>query len=397
MKNKTKILLLIALFLIIGKSIAQTAISDVTGYIPNPKAVLDINSTTKGLLLPRLTTAQRVAIAPTATQTGLTVFDITTKSQWFFDGMVWKEMAGGFSLPYSGINNDGNNALDINNTVGRAAYFQSPNSLETMRVYNSGTGNAITVDGNLNVTGDLKANGTTGTAGQVLQNNGNGTIGWVNKGDYANFKAFYAYVLNSPWTVPANVKKIMVEAWGGGGGGNQFGGGGGASYLAAIINVSPGDLLTVGVGTGGDGAALTAATNGIYSTFSINGVTANVRGGYAATAGTPGPLDGQSPATSFTNSFGIRGSGGKINNYSYGQTSSTNFVKIINYGDGGDAGNAPGSGGKGGIKITNSVNTAEDLISAVSPGINYGGGGGGGILGNGLGGAGSDGIIIVRW
>lgn len=51
---------------------AQVAINN-TGATPNGSAVLDVSSTTQGLLLPRMTTAQRMAIANPAN--GLLVFD----------------------------------------------------------------------------------------------------------------------------------------------------------------------------------------------------------------------------------------------------------------------------------------------------------------------------------
>lgn len=63
---------------------AQVGIGTTT---PAPSSMLDITSTTQGLLKPRMTTAQRIAIATPAK--GLEVFDITTNSPWHFDGTVW--------------------------------------------------------------------------------------------------------------------------------------------------------------------------------------------------------------------------------------------------------------------------------------------------------------------
>ena len=61
------------------------------GSSPNPSAMLDIKSTSKGLLLPRLTSAQRKAIvAPAA---GLIVFDVDKNCLYFFDGYGWKPIA----------------------------------------------------------------------------------------------------------------------------------------------------------------------------------------------------------------------------------------------------------------------------------------------------------------
>jgi hypothetical protein len=62
-----------------------------TGTI-NASASLDITSTTKGLLPPRMTTAQKTAIATPAT--GLLVFDTTLNTYNFYNGSVWAGFGG---------------------------------------------------------------------------------------------------------------------------------------------------------------------------------------------------------------------------------------------------------------------------------------------------------------
>lgn len=57
----------------------------------HPSSMLDVNSSDKGILIPRLTTAQRTAIIHPAK--GLLVFDVTTGSFWFFNGTIWKQLA----------------------------------------------------------------------------------------------------------------------------------------------------------------------------------------------------------------------------------------------------------------------------------------------------------------
>jgi hypothetical protein len=58
---------------------------------PNGRSLLDLSATDKGLLIPRLSTAQRLAIAPVgAAETGLTVYDLTLNTFYYFDGAVWK-------------------------------------------------------------------------------------------------------------------------------------------------------------------------------------------------------------------------------------------------------------------------------------------------------------------
>ena len=62
---------------------------------PNSKAVLDVDAAgnDKGVLLPRLTTAQRTAISGLgASEEGLLVYDESTDSFWFWSGSEWQEM-----------------------------------------------------------------------------------------------------------------------------------------------------------------------------------------------------------------------------------------------------------------------------------------------------------------
>ena len=60
---------------------------------PHASAQLDITSTSKGVLLPRVSTAQRIAIANPAF--GLLVFDTDKGSFYLFDGENWKAMIFG--------------------------------------------------------------------------------------------------------------------------------------------------------------------------------------------------------------------------------------------------------------------------------------------------------------
>jgi len=64
------------------------------GATPNTNAILDVDVTTndKGILIPRLTTAERTGIAGLgAGDEALTVYDTTTDSYWLWDGTQWVE------------------------------------------------------------------------------------------------------------------------------------------------------------------------------------------------------------------------------------------------------------------------------------------------------------------
>lgn len=61
---------------------------------PHPNAYFQINSTNKGVLLPRMTAVQRLAIAPTATANGLIVFDTDSSAYMFWTGTLWRKIGG---------------------------------------------------------------------------------------------------------------------------------------------------------------------------------------------------------------------------------------------------------------------------------------------------------------
>lgn len=66
---------------------AQNVGINATGAAPAASAMLDVTSTTSGLLIPRMTSAQRTAIAAPAT--GLLVYDTTIGSFYYWDGTQW--------------------------------------------------------------------------------------------------------------------------------------------------------------------------------------------------------------------------------------------------------------------------------------------------------------------
>lgn len=59
----------------------------------DPSAILDIKSTSKGVLTTRMTTSQRTSISSPAI--GLLVFDTNTNSFWLYNGAAWEELAQG--------------------------------------------------------------------------------------------------------------------------------------------------------------------------------------------------------------------------------------------------------------------------------------------------------------
>jgi hypothetical protein len=91
------------------------------GTLPAASAMLDVKSTSKGMLVPRMTTVQRVAIPSPAN--GLMVFDITTNTFWFYKSNSWTQISTGITLPYDGTHTVNDGIFKVTNTnPGNAAY-----------------------------------------------------------------------------------------------------------------------------------------------------------------------------------------------------------------------------------------------------------------------------------
>ena len=108
---------------------------------PNVSAQLDISSTSKGLLIPRMTSMQRNAIA--APIKSLLVFDTDINSFVFYDGTSWKQLITG---------------------TGESPWVKSSDAIYTGSNLNVGIGTAIPtaklhVIGNIKNTGRVDADG----------------------------------------------------------------------------------------------------------------------------------------------------------------------------------------------------------------------------------------------
>jgi hypothetical protein len=87
MKNGLIFLFFISLYV---SGFAQTDNVGIGTSNPDASALLDLSSNNKGLLIPRLSTAERLAIAQPAL--GLQVFDTTLNQFWFFNGSAWSPL-----------------------------------------------------------------------------------------------------------------------------------------------------------------------------------------------------------------------------------------------------------------------------------------------------------------
>ena len=138
---------------------AQSVAINTTGNSADASAMLDISSTSKGFLPPRMTTIQRTSIP--APVNGLMVFDTDTKTVWYFS-TTWKEItngggSGSFALPYSGNANNTAPAFSITNT--------STNFSANAILGRTGSASGVSPLGNSGVWGDNAAGiGVAGTS-----------------------------------------------------------------------------------------------------------------------------------------------------------------------------------------------------------------------------------------
>lgn len=216
----------------------------------------------------------------------------------------------------------------------------------------------------------------------------------VSRGGVSGFpttnKTIYSSAGDTSFVVPAGIEKLGVKMWGAAGAGGADGGSGGigapggaGSFIQCVLDVTPGETLTLRVGDRGD-----------YSgSFSTGGVGGNPDGG-----------DGGSGSSSSNGSGGGGGASSRILRGSTtlacaaggaggaGAPNSPGTVKRGGAGDNNGEGNGVGStqaggvGGIGNVGRQGNGSTSEGTITKAGSGDTRGGGGGGGLYPGGGGG-----------
>ncbi len=148
----------------------------------HPSAMLDVKSFDRGVLIPRMNSSQRTAIASPAK--GLMVFDNTTNTFWFYNGTVWTEITGGSN----GGTGSGLPSASANQTLRSNGTVWLPNSV----LQNDGT--------NVTVTGQLKITGGSPAAGKILTSDASGLASWSQP---ATATAFAASKIDADIAIPS--------------------------------------------------------------------------------------------------------------------------------------------------------------------------------------------------
>jgi hypothetical protein len=209
-------------------------------------------------------------------------------------------------------------------------------------------------------------------------NGGNGNAGWQMKDNIKiEGQKVFTSVGTTTWTVPVGVTSITAVCVGGGGGAGGFGqfypgagGGGGGLSFGSTISVTPGEVLYIGVGTGGIGGVSYDANNDVLSAS-------------VGTSGGPSYIKTGSPSgTSLLEAGG--GGGGGIGYQAIGGSGGTSTgISRTNGGTGGaggtnESGSSRGAGGGGAGGYTGNGGAGAPGGVTISQNGNAGSGGGGG-------------------
>ena len=220
---------------------------------------------------------------------------------------------------------------------------------------------------------------------------------------FTTCRQFTASGSDQTFTVPANVTSIDIQAWGAGGGGSDFdywrtnSGGGGGGFATGTLSVTPGQQLTIVVGSGGIASRTsTAGTSHANRTYGGGGA-----GGTSASRGLGGASGGGMSAVFLSggntaaNVQLVAGGGGGASPGAEGNRTATGGGGGLTGGGDGNT-NASGQGGTqttGGLAAalfsacTSTPQSGLQFQGGNGAGSNEGGGGGGGGYFGGGGGA----------
>ena len=142
MRNKIIIAILITIFLvnIIDKTYSQGTSINTTGTDAHSSAILDVSDTARGVLIPRMTKVQKLAIPSPAE--GLVVYQTNDSTGfWYFDGLKWVYGIGAYGTAnaWSLTGNAGTNATsNFIGTIDAKDLVFATNNSEKLRILSSG-------------------------------------------------------------------------------------------------------------------------------------------------------------------------------------------------------------------------------------------------------------------
>jgi hypothetical protein len=443
-----KLIILLAVLFSVTSFAQNVGIGTLT---PDASAQLHISSTSKGLIIPRMTTAEKLLIAAPAD--GLMVYDSDIKNFWYYDNAAatWKELNSLNVLPVGTTDNtlrhDGSSwvtdayltntgirvgigivspteglHIDSSVKIGNTVWASSANSRflkfgdvnfitigedsSDDRLYlrakdyvfgksssgysgNVGIGVTGTPAAKLDVNGSFKLTNGTQAAGKVLTSDAVGNASWQDAPCMQRKVVFGTAVSGASFIVPAGITKLFIEIWSGGGNGSAY-------SASAVFQVNGG-----GGGSGGyanffvdvtPGATVTynvgSVASGFNSGISYGGSSISINNGTNADNLTGAGVGGTLLINSFSNVFFTKGTMGNFNVNTVYTIGATTYTEYRG-GKGGDAPNG-GAGGLGEI--------ARSGYNSYSDKGSFPGGGGGAATSNGTPiNTGGNGAVIIRY
>ncbi len=414
-----------------------------TGVSINPdgspahsSAILDVSSTSQGMLIPRLTQSERDAISNPAL--ALQIFNTTSNCFEFFANGIWQTSVCACSAPAAPV--QGSHAASSSQITwnwqavpGATAYYYN-----TVNDFASATlnGNSLSftqagLTCNQSYTLYVWAHNTCGSSAvTTLSSNTGSCCPEASGGTITHSGGYTIHTFTASGTFTSycnqNVELLVV---GGGGGGSMGGGGAGGLIYHSAYAITP-TSYTVTIGSGGIGKGNgTNASNGGNTVFggltaigggggggnSLNGNSGGSGGGcgiggvnYVAGQGTSG--QGNAGGNSIYNSSpyptGGGGGAGAVGQDAQSSTQAGAGGIGLSYtisgspvyyagGGGGGAQNSGGFGAAGGLG-GGGAGCGTPGCAGVNGTANTGGGGGAGDA-PGVGGSGGSGVVIVRY
>jgi len=339
---------------------AQVAINT-DASSPHASAMLEIKTNNKGFLGPRLTSAQRTAIASPAD--GLWVYDTDTKTFWFYKGSAWSELAMGgstFALPYTATINYTGTILGLTNNSTGGVYSGITGNTGSSAIYGA-TANlasagllADNTGGGEAVTGRTGSSTGTPTGAVVGRNDGPGygvygfsatntsgnAIGVLGRVGISGSTGYAGYFENLNVANTTNTLQAVSNGPG------------------VIADHSKGNTANFFINnTNGVGAGVRGEVNSIFG----NNGTAGVYGTASGTGGYGGYFEHSNTSGFGMALYGVTQGQGMVADFETVPTTNAQTTLLVN---------TAGLGSAASFNAGNASNTANTLnVSAVGPGV----------------------------
>lgn len=275
---------------------AQNVAVNTDGTTAHSSSMLDVKSTTKGILIPRMTSAQRSAILTPAL--GLLVFDTDTKTIWTFNGTSWANLTtaggGSLTLPFDQTVNMTSPVFRIeNNGSGNVLQIGSLGGATGLNVY---TTNGFGINVNTSNNMGILATSYTSNAIHAFTNNPANTIPTIRANNTGGGVGLHASSTTNNGIL-ANTSAVGFAGVRGeasvNGANGVFGNNSGTNGVGVRGEASGTGTGVIGYSTNGTGmSASSIAGTGLYAN-SISGLALNVNGNVKIAGGSTTPGAGK--------------------------------------------------------------------------------------------------------